>query len=268
MLPNGKNEARIILTYATGLSATEQITRAKELMTNEDFQEYEKRIYARIEGMPLQYIVGMQEFMGLPFRVNPSVLIPRLDTEILVEQVLDVIARKDLQRPEVLDLCTGSGAIGVSIAAKVPGAIVTMTDVSEEALRTAMNNASLNGVSRRCIFSLGSMFDAIPEDKVYDIIVCNPPYIESDTIDTLSVEVKDHEPRLALDGGKDGLDFYRVIANEASMHLRSGGTLALEIGSEQAVAVKRMLNKAKTYEGTRVVRDLARLDRVVMAERK
>ena len=268
MLPNGKNEARIILTYATGLSATEQITRAKELMTNEDFQEYEKRIYARIEGMSLQYIVGMQEFMGLPFRVNPSVLIPRLDTEILVEQVLDVIARKDLQRPEVLDLCTGSGAIGISIAAKVPGAIVTMTDVSEEALRTAMNNASLNGVSRRCIFSLGSMFDAIPEDKVYDIIVCNPPYIESDTIDTLSVEVKDHEPRLALDGGKDGLDFYRVIANEASMHLRSGGTLALEIGSEQAVAVKRMLNKAKTYEGTRVVRDLARLDRVVMAERK
>ena len=268
MLPNGKNEARIILTYATGLSAAEQITRAKELMKNEDFQEYEKRIYARIEGVPLQYIVGMQEFMGLPFRVNPSVLIPRLDTEILVEQVLDLIAGKGLRRPEILDLCTGSGAIGISIAAKIPDAIVTMTDVSEEALKTAMGNASINEVSRRCIFALGNMFDAIPEDKVYDMIVCNPPYIESDTIDTLSVEVKDHEPRLALDGGKDGLDFYRVIANEASMHLRSGGTLALEIGSEQAVAVKRMLNKAKTYEGTRVVRDLARLDRVVMAERK
>jgi len=267
MLPNGKNEARIILTYATGLSSTEQITRAKELMKNEDFREYEKRIYARIEGMPLQYIVGMQEFMGLPFRVNPSVLIPRLDTEILVEQVLDVVEAKGLQRPEVLDLCTGSGAIGISIASKVPGAIVTMADVSEAALRTAMANASLNGVSRRCIFTLGNMFDAVPEDKVYDIIVCNPPYIESDVIDTLSVEVKDHEPRAALDGGKDGLDFYRVIANEASMHLKSGGTLALEIGSDQAVAVKRLLNRAKTYEGTRVVRDLAHLDRAVLAER-
>ena len=268
MLPNGKNEARIILTYATGLSATEQITRAKELMKNEDFQEYEKRIYARIEGVPLQYIVGMQEFMGLPFRVNPSVLIPRLDTEILVEQVLDLIARKGLRRPEILDLCTGSGAIGISIAAKIPDAIVTMTDVSEEALKTAMGNASLNEVSRRCIFALGNMFDAIPEDKVYDIIVCNPPYIESDVIDTLSVEVKDHEPRIALDGGRDGLEFYRVIANEASMHLRSGGTLALEIGSDQAVEVKRLLNRAKTWERTRIVRDLAHLDRVVMAERK
>ena len=268
MLPNGKNEARIILTYATGLSATEQITRAKELMKNEDFQEYEKRIYARIEGVPLQYIVGMQEFMGLPFRVNPSVLIPRLDTEILVEQVLDLIAGKGLRRPEILDLCTGSGAIGISIAAKIPDAIVTMTDVSEEALKTAMGNASLNEVSRRCIFALGNMFDAIPEDKVYDIIVCNPPYIESDVIDTLSVEVKDHEPRIALDGGRDGLEFYRVIANEASMHLRSGGTLALEIGSDQAVEVKRLLNRAKTWEGTRVVRDLAHLDRVVMADRK
>ena len=268
MLPNGKNEAGIILTYATGLTATEQITRAKELMNNEDFREYEKRIYARIEGMPLQYIVGMQEFMGLPFRVNPSVLIPRLDTEILVEQVLGVIDGRGLQRPEVLDLCTGSGAIGISIAAKVPDAVVTMTDVSEDALKTAMGNASLNGVSRRCIFALGSMFDAIPEDKVYDIIVCNPPYIESDVIDTLSVEVKDHEPRLALDGGRDGLDYYRVIANEASMHLRSGGILALEIGSNQAVAVKRLLYRAKTYDAVTVIRDLANLDRVVMAERK
>ena len=267
MLANGKNEARIIMSYCTGLSRTELITRAKELMKNEDFYEYERRIYARIEGMPLQYIVGMQEFMGLPFRVNKSVLIPRMDTEILVEQVLNVIAMKDLKRPEVLDLCTGSGAIGVSIAARVPGAIVTMTDVSEEALRTAMGNAALNGVNKRCIFSLGSMFDAIPEDKEFDIIVCNPPYIESDVIDTLAVEVKDHEPRIALDGGKDGLDYYRMIANEASMHLRSRGTLALEIGSEQAVSVKRLLNKAKTWENTRVVRDLAQLDRVILAER-
>ena len=268
MLPNGKNEARIIMSYATGLGRTELITRSKELMRDDDFNEYEKRIYARIEGKPLQYIVGMQEFMGLPIRVNPSVLIPRLDTEVLVEQVLVTMDSKGFEKPEVLDLCTGSGAIGISIAAKVPDATVTMTDFSEEALQTAMGNAGLNGVNRRCIFLLGNMFEAIPEDKTYDVIVCNPPYIKSDVIDTLDVEVRDHEPRAALDGGKDGLDYYRVIASEASMHLKSGGILALEIGSDQAADVKKLLNAAGTFCQPRLVRDLAHLDRVIIAERK
>ena len=268
MLPNGKNEAKTIMSYATGLSATEMITRAKELMRDDDFEEFEKRIYARIEGQPLQYIVGMQEFMGLPFRVNPSVLIPRLDTEILVEQVLGIIEGKELKSPEILDLCTGSGAIGISIAAKVPDAIVTMTDVSEDALQTAMSNAGLNGVNRRCSFLLGDMFDAISEDKTFDIIVCNPPYIKTDVIETLDVEVREHEPRMALDGGADGLDYYRIIANEASMHLKSGGILALEIGCDQEVDVKRLLNKATTFYPPRVVRDLMHLDRVIIAERR
>ena len=165
-------------------------------------------------------------------------------------------------------MCTGSGAIGISIAAKVPDAIVTMADMSEDALQTAMSNAGLNGVNRRCIFLLGNMFDAIPEDKQYDVIVCNPPYIPSDVIDTLDIEVKDHEPRMALDGGKDGLDYYRVIADKASMHLKAGGVLALEIGAEQAADVKKLLNKADTYEGIRVIRDLAHLDRAIFATRK
>lgn len=268
LLENGRNEARIIMSYATGLGRTELITRAKELMREDDFAEYEKRIYARIEGEPLQYIVGMQEFMGLPFRVNPSVLIPRLDTEVLADEVLKIIDQKGLRNPEVLDLCTGSGALGISIAARVPGALVTLTDASEEALHTAMGNAALNNVGRRCSFLLGDMFEALPEDKQFDIIVCNPPYIKSSLIETLDVEVKDHEPRMALDGGKDGLKYYRIIADEASMHLRSGGTLALEIGFDQAVDVKRLLNKAKTYEDSRVVRDLSHLDRVIIATRK
>ena len=268
LLENGRNEARIIMSYATGLGRTELITRAKELMREDDFAEYEKRIYARIEGEPLQYIVGMQEFMGLPFRVNPSVLIPRLDTEVLADEVLKIIDQKGLRNPEVLDLCTGSGALGISIAARVPGALVTLTDASEEALHTAMGNAALNNVGRRCSFLLGDMFEALPEDKQFDIIVCNPPYIKSSLIETLDVEVKDHEPRMALDGGKDGLRYYRIIADEASMHLRSGGTLALEIGFDQAVDVKRLLNKAKTYEDSRVVRDLSHLDRVIIATRK
>lgn len=268
MLPNGKNEARMIMSYATGLGTTELITRAKELMRDDDFEEYQKRIYSRIEGVPLQYILGTQEFMGLLFRVNPSVLIPRLDSEILAENVIGIIEQKGLRKPEVLDLCTGSGALGISIAAKVPDAIVTMTDASEAALQTAMSNAGLNGVNRRCIFLLGDMFAALPDDKHYDVIVCNPPYIPSAEIDTLDVEVKDHEPRMALDGGRDGLDYYRIIADQAGLYLKSEGTLALEIGAEQATDVKRLLNKAKTYRDTRVVRDLANLDRVIIATRK
>ena len=268
MLPNGKNEARMIMSYATGLGTTELITRSKELMRDDDFEEFQKRIYLRIEGVPLQYILGMQEFMGLPFRVNPSVLIPRLDTEILVENVLETIDRMNMRNPEVLDLCTGSGAIGISIAAKVPDAIVTMTDVSEEALHTAMGNAGLNGVNRRCIFLLGDMFNAVPDDKHYDVIVCNPPYIPSDVIETLDLEVKEHEPRMALDGGRDGLDYYRIIADKASLHLKTGGVLALEIGAEQAADVKKLLSKAGTYEGTRVIRDLAYLDRVIITLRR
>jgi HemK-like putative methylase len=143
-----------------------------------------------------------------------------------------------------------------------------MTDVSEEALHTAMGNAGLNGVNRRCIFLLGDMFEAVPDDKHYDVIVCNPQYIPSAVIGTLDVEVKDHEPRMALDGGKDGLDYYRVIADQAGMHLKTEGLLALEIGAEQAADVKKLLNKTKSYRDTQVIRDLAGLDRVILATRK
>lgn len=267
MIDNGKNEARIILSYATGYTQAEIITRSKELMKEDDFREYEKRIQDRITGIPLQYILGVQEFMGLPFRVNPSVLIPRLDTEVLAENVIKLIREKDWAHPEVLDMCTGSGALGVSIAYNVPEALVTLTDVSEDALKIAMKNAGINKVNKQCIFLLGDMFEALPEEKQYDVIVCNPPYIESKVIDRLSVEVRDHEPRLALDGGEDGLDFYRKIADNASQHLRSGGILALEIGEDQAGSVKRLLMKTKAYTNIHKIKDLADLDRVIIAER-
>ena len=267
LVPNGKNEALTIMSYATGLTRAELITRAKELMRGEDFDIFESRIQERLTGTPLQYILGMQVFMGLPFRVNPSVLIPRLDTEVVVEKAVNVIREKDWRRPDVLDMCTGSGAIGVSIAHMVPESYVTMTDVSEDALHTAMSNAGLNGVNRRCIFLLGDMFEALPENKTFDMIVCNPPYIETKVIDTLDVEVKDHEPKMALDGGEDGLDFYRTIAAKAGSHIKSGGALVLEIGADQAGAVKRMLMKTKVFENIRKEKDLAGLDRVIIADR-
>ena len=267
MIENGKNEARLILQYATGYTRTELITRSRELMREEDFAEYEKRIQQRITGKPLQYIIGIQEFMGYPFRVNSSVLIPRLDTEVLVEKVIDLMKEKSWDHPEVLDLCTGSGAIGISIACKIPEALVTMTDVSEEALKTAMTNAGINEVNRKCVFLLGDMFEALPEEKQFDVIVCNPPYVKTDVIDTLSIEVREYEPRLALDGGEDGLDYYRMLADKASGHLRSGGILALEIGDDQAGDVKRLLMKSKAYKNIYKIQDLAGLDRGIIAER-
>ena len=267
MIENGHREARIIMSYATGLSDTEMVTRAKELMNEEDFHEYEKRIGARVEGMPLQYIVGIQEFMGLPFRVNKSVLIPRFDTEVLVEKVLGIIRERGYEHPEILDMCTGSGAIGVSLAHKLPGAKVTMADASDEELPTAMGNAGINGVNRRCIFLVGDMFDALSEDAVYDIIACNPPYIPTAEIDKLAVEVRKHEPLSALDGGADGLDYYRIIASDASSHLKSGGVLALEIGYDQGKSVTKLLKEAGTYKDINVFKDLAGHDRVVTAER-
>ena len=268
MVENGRNEARILLQYAAGLTQTEIITNSKELMDEEDFREYERCIHDRLTGTPLQYIVGMQEFMGLPITVNPSVLIPRLDTEVVVEEAIRIIGEKGWNHPDVLDMCTGSGVIGVTIAAKVPESIVTMTDVSEEALKTAMSNAGLNGVNRKCVFLRGDMFDALPADREYDMIICNPPYIETEVIDTLSIEVREHEPKMALDGGKDGLDFYRIIARDASMHLRTGGVLVLEIGADQAGSVKRLLMKSKTWDNIRKIQDMAGLDRAVIAERK
>lgn len=267
MIENGRNEARIIMSYATGLSDSEMITRGKELMKEDDFYEYEKRISARLEGMPLQYIVGIQQFMGLPFRVNKNVLIPRMDTEIVVEKLLSEIKKRGYTKPEVLDMCTGSGAIGVSVAAKIEGSHVTMTDASQEALKTAIGNAALNRVNGQCTFLEGDMFDAISEDAVYDVIVCNPPYIPTKEIDKLAVEVRMHEPVKALDGGEDGLDFYRILADEASSHIKSGGILVLEIGHDQAKAVSELLENAATYRSIESFKDLAGLDRVIVAER-
>ena len=267
MIENGHREAKIIMSYVTGLSDSEVLTRAKELMREEDFYEYEKRIMSRIEGMPLQYIVGIQQFMGLPFRVNKTVLIPRFDTEVLVEKILSIIKERGYENPDILDMCTGSGAIGISLASKVPGAKVTMTDASDEALHTAMGNAGINKVNKRCIFLVGDMFDALEESATYDIVACNPPYIPTAEIDKLAVEVRKHEPIKALDGGEDGLDYYRIIADKASSHIKSGGILALEIGYDQGKDVTKLLEKSGTYKDINIFKDLAGHDRVVIAER-
>lgn len=249
------------------------LNRMQELEDNDHNRSAVRLYYDMIarRGMrcPLQHILGSQEFMGLEFYVNEHVLIPRQDTETLVELVLEEQCRGTFEkRPALLDLCTGSGCIAVSLAVKGNFSKVTATDISEEALKVARRNgeALLEGVSD-VSFELyrGDLFDALPEDgRRYDVLTSNPPYIPTAVIRTLEPEVRDYEPVLALDGTEDGVYYYRRIAEQAPKYMTQDGMVYLEIGYDQGETVSRLLEE-KGYRQIRVCRDLAGKDRVVSA---
>ena len=212
-------------------------------------------------GVPIQYITNKQEFMGLDFYVNSNVLIPQPDTEVLVEEVIKLCKEKS----KVLDLCTGSGAIGISIAKNIFDAKVTMSDISEEALKIAKKNAEMNYVIDKSNFVLSDMFENIQEK--FDIIVSNPPYIRTDVINTLDKEVQ-NEPHLALDGGEDGLYFYKIIALNAYKYLDRDGILALEIGYDQKEEVVKLLQETEKYTDIYCKKDLGNNDRIIVCKLK
>lgn len=222
------------------------------------FDFFQSAIQLLDNGMPIQYITNKQEFMGLSFYVDENVLIPQPDTEILVEEVLNKINKQD----KILDLCTGSGAIGISLAKNTENIKIYMSDISEKALEIAQRNITKNKVEERCELIISNMFENIYSK--YDIIVSNPPYIESEEIKILPKEVRS-EPIIALDGGFDGLDFYRIIANEAYKYLKENGILALEIGYNQKEKVIDLLNKTGKYKDIYCKKDLGGNDRVVIA---
>lgn len=218
---------------------------------------YEDCIKKRGERIPLQYITGEQEFMGYSFMVNSHVLIPRQDTETLVEEVIHYV--KDMgTEPKVLDMCTGSGCILISLALLCGTSRRVGADISSAAIMTAKLNAKKNGVSAEWVQS--DLYENV--EGTFDIIVSNPPYIESREIKGLMPEVRFHEPILALDGKEDGLYFYRQIIEKADAYLKEGGALFFEIGYNQAVPVIELL-KEHCFEKVMLVRDLAGLDRVV-----
>ena len=233
---------------------------------NEDLKlETEKKFKEGIEllkiGTPFQYITNKQEFMGLEFYVDSNVLIPQPDTEILVEEVIN----STKENVKVLDLCTGSGAIGVSIAKNIKDVQVTMSDISDKALEIAKKNAQSNEVTDNCDFVLSDMFENIQEK--FDVIVSNPPYIKTQVIKTLDKEVQ-NEPHLALDGGQDGLYFYKIIAENAHKYLNKGGILALEIGYDQKNEVIKLLEKEGKYIDIYCKKDLAGNDRIIVCKLK
>lgn len=246
-------DARVLLASAMGKADAALIFNMPDENELALFNSY---IEKRESGMPVAYILGEKEFMGLKFRLNSDTLIPRPDTECLVERIAEIVGDKKVK---ILDLCTGSGCIGISLVKLLPNATCDLTDICHEALSAAKENAVLNGVDGRTrIFTLDVLNEEFPEG--YDLIVSNPPYIESGIIKDL--EVSEFEPTRALDGGEDGLSFYRAIVQKAYSALDNNGILALEIGYDQGESVTELLSD---FSQTTLFKDYGGNDRVIMA---
>ena len=253
-VPDAALDAWYLLQMVCRIERSYYYVHGEEDITQDAQKEYEIAVQKRAEHIPLQYIIGEQEFMGLRFKVNSNVLIPRQDTETLVEQVLNIV------KPgmKVLDLCTGSGCVLISVLKNAPELTGMGSDISKTALLVAKENAKLHEVDAEWVRS--DLFDNITE--TFDVIMANPPYIPTGEILSLMPEVRDFEPENALDGGADGLDFYRKIAGQVKDYLNPGGYVYMEIGYDQGEAVSELMRNAGFTE-VEVIKDLAQNDRVV-----
>lgn len=257
-----KLKSRLLMQYV--LNQTRQYIIVNDL--NQISKEEEERYFVGISKLradvPLEHITHQREFMKLNFYINENVLIPRQDTEILVEEVINIAKR--IKNPKILDLCTGSGAIAVSLAKYLPESEITATDISNKALEIAKKNAKINEVENRITFISSDLFTNIPEEK-YDIIVSNPPYIKRNVIETLDEQVR-KEPYMALDGGLDGLDFYRKIIKNSYEYLKYHGFLCLEIGFDQKIDVIELIENEEKFENTYSKKDLFDNDRIIITQ--
>ena len=272
---NPKVDSELLYCYIANINRSEIFLRGKDEVSENVQSRFFELIGKRTKHIPLQHITGRQNFMGLDFKVSSDVLIPRPETELLVEMAISEInslqqGKKSVKKERffVLDLCTGSGAIGISVAklADCEKIEVTCTDISEKALEVAKLNAASIGVEVE--FAQGNLFEAVAEKRTtFDMILSNPPYIESNVIPHLQEEVLCHEPILALDGGKDGLDLYRKIVAEAPDFLNPNGILIMEIGYNQKEALISLIKNNGNYEESRSIQDLAGKDRIIFAKR-
>ena len=257
-----KLKARLLLQYVLKKPRQYLIVYDNQQLTDKEEQEYLKYVELLTQGEPIEHITHQKEFMKLNFYVDENVLIPRQDTEVLVEEVIKIA--KKIRAKKILDLCTGSGAIAVSLAKYLENVQLTALDISAKALDIAIANAKNNHVQDRITFVESNLFQNLGQEK-YDIIVSNPPYIRRKELETLDREVR-KEPRLALDGGEDGLDFYRNIMDKGYEYLKYGGYICLEIGYDQKEEVMRIIKDKKQYIGTYCKKDLYDNDRVVVTK--
>lgn len=254
-----ETDAWLLLEAAAGCTRNDLYLRGEQPLAREQEALFGEFLEKRKNRIPVQQILGVQNFCGLDFIVTEDVLCPRLDTEVLVEEAL----KRILPGSRILDLCTGSGCILLSLLHFQKDCIGTGVDLSPAALKIAGQNAKKLGI--RAEFLLSDLFDQI--EGRYDVIVSNPPYIATKEIETLEPEVRDREPRMALDGKEDGLFFYRKIVSEAGEYLNPEGWLMFEIGFDQGEAVSNMM-KAQGFDEVAVIRDLAGLDRVVIGRKR
>ena len=271
-IQNPRLNAELLLSHSLNLSREGLYVRLHSQIGDEAKEVFERLIKRRIAGEPLQYILGHQEFWSIDFKVDPSVLIPRPETELLVEQALSILSETPFKNPPfVLEIGTGSGAVTVSLAKEARDIFLVATDISLEALMLAKENGESSGVLHQIQFVHGNLFDPfrlLKERGPFDLILSNPPYIIFSEIEGLAKEVKDHEPVIALNGGEDGLDFYRRIISQGPFYLKKGGWLLLEVGQAQAEKVSELIEKRGDFLGPQRLQDLSGIERVVKAQRK
>jgi release factor glutamine methyltransferase len=262
-------DAELLLAEVMGMERVDLYIHFDQPLTTKEVDRYRDLIVRRGQGEPVAYILGRAHFCNLTLKVDRSVLVPRPETEHVVEAALAILAGRDWSAgpPRVLDLGTGSGAIALAVAAAWPDAEIVAADKSEPALQLAGENAGAAALSTRITFQHSDFFDDLDPVDTFDIIISNPPYIAEEEWGALPVDVREYEPRQALHGGEDGLDCYRSIINEAHQFLRPKGSLILEIGYRQADAVKLLLTEADRYGKVEIDQDLAGHDRVVIATR-
>ncbi|WP_455539779.1 peptide chain release factor N(5)-glutamine methyltransferase [Terrisporobacter sp.] len=259
--PTPRLDVETLLQKVLGVDRLYILLNLEKTLSEDEEELFNKFINERLNNRPIAYIVGNREFMGLNFFVEEGVLIPRPDTEVLVEEVIELA--KDKKTVNILDIGTGSGAITVSLAKYLENAKVTSVDISDIALKIGEKNAISNEVANRVTFIKSDLFTNLDKDVKFDIIVSNPPYIKKEVIETLDKQVKDYEPYNALEGGIDGLDFYRAITKQAKDYLKEGGILAYEVGHDQSEDVSKLM-EINGYTNIYTRKDLQQIDRVVI----
>ena len=259
-----KLKSRLLMQYVLNKTRQYVIVNDKEQLEKNKEKQYFEEIQKLKKGIPIEHITNQKEFMKLNFFVDNNVLIPRQDTEILVEEVIKISEK--INAKKILDLCTGSGAIAVSLAKYLPKTEIVALDISNQALKIAKKNAISNNVEEQITFVNSDIFTNLSEEK-FDIIVSNPPYIRTDIIEKLDVQVK-NEPYIALDGGYDGLYFYKKIVNESYKYLNSNGYLCLEIGFDQKIDVIELIENTEKFKCTYSKKDLYDNDRIIVTQIK
>lgn len=256
-IESARLDAEVLLAYVLNCRRLYLYVESEKILTPAQIERYKNLIERRAKKIPVAYLIGQREFMGLNFAVTPQVLIPRPDTEILAQCAIEKLS--DFDNPTFLDLGTGSGALCVSILKYVKNSAAAAVDISEDAIDCAKLNAEKFGVDDRVNFFVGNLFEPA-RGKKFHAVISNPPYIPTKDLSTLQAEVQ-REPKIALDGGVDGLNFYRRIAEDAPNFLFKGGFVAVEIGINQADAVKNLFQK--NFANIEILRDLAGIERVV-----